>query len=103
MKKQKSLTTIIALALAGAMLWAAPTLAQGQGKGQGGQGSQVRGCWQGQGQGQGQGNATCPNYQSQNCPRYGGTTSQGNAGRRGRGAGRNNQPNPQPSVPPATQ
>jgi hypothetical protein len=106
MKKQKALTTIIALALAGTMLCAGPTLAQGRGQGQGGQGYQGRGCRQGQGQGQGQGQryANCPNYQSQNCPRYGNTTPMGKAGRRGpQGGGGNNQSNPQPSAPPATQ
>jgi len=100
MKKQKSLLTMIALALAGTIVWAAPTLAQGRGQGQQCQGGV---CRQGQGQVQGQGKANCPNYQSRNCPRSGDAASQGKAGRRGRGQGRNQQSNPRPSVPPATQ
>jgi hypothetical protein len=98
MKSHRWLTISVALALAGVMLWAAPTLAQGRGKGQWGQGW---GC----GQGQGVGSNTCPNY-----PAY--QTGQGtwcnnpqaNIGGRGpRSGGRASQPNTQSTVSPPTQ
>jgi hypothetical protein len=109
MKKSGMLKISVALVLAAAMLWAAPTLAQGRGKGQWGQGGQGWGCGQGQGMGQGAGQGagygTCPNYPGyQNPQGNSGNNPQGNFGGRGpRGGGRNSQPNPQTNVPPPTQ
>jgi hypothetical protein len=89
MKLDKRLFTVLALTLAGAMLWANLSWAQGRGRGngpwrQGNQATQDTGP--GQGRGWGRGNANCPNYPGyQNCPQGYGAKAQGNQGQRGPG------------------
>ena len=96
MKNRRCLTICMVLALAGSLLFAFPSFAQGRrqgGTGGGGGGP----CGWGPGPGQGPGAANCPNYPGNpNGPRYGaggsGPGSQGSRGGRGpRGGGRLNR------------
>jgi len=87
MKLDKGLFLILSLTLAGVLLWANLSWAQGRGGGggpwcQANQASQD--AWQGQGPGRG--NANCPNYPGyRNCPRGQGAKAQGFQGQRGPG------------------
>jgi hypothetical protein len=94
---------VLVMAVAMALVWTAPSFAQGRGKGQWGQqGGQT---W-GRGQGPcGQGQAYGRGYGRGNCAYPGNQNYQGNLGNNlgsPRGWG-NYQPNPQPSAPPVSQ
>jgi len=86
MKLDKRLFAVLALTLAGVLLWA--NLSWAQGRGGGGPWCQLNQTTQdtGQGQGQGRGNADCPNYPGyRNGPQGRGAKAQGNQGQRGPG------------------
>jgi hypothetical protein len=99
MKTYKRLVTGLVVALAGTMLWA--NLSWAQGRGGGGRGpwcpvnQTSQDTWQGQGQGQGQGNPNCPNYPGYRGRGQGrGTNAQGFQGPMGpQGRGMNPQAN----------
>jgi hypothetical protein len=94
MKINKMLLAGLGLALAGTMLWADLSWAQGRGGGGRGAGcpwnQTSQNTWQGQGQGRGQGNPNCPYYpgfrrsQAQGQGPYA-QGFQGHRGHRGRG------------------
>jgi len=88
MKLDKRLFAILALTLAGVMLWANLSWAQGRGGGGGGPWCQLNQATQdtGPGPGRGRGNANCPNYPGyRNGPQGPGANAQGNQEQRGPG------------------
>lgn len=99
MKTNKRLVTGLVLALAGTMLWANLSWAQGRGGGRG-PGCPVNQTSQNTWQGRGQGNPNCPNYpgfrgpQGQGQGQGQGPNAQGFQGSRGpQGRGQNPQAN----------
>ena len=93
MKLDKRLFAVLGLTLAGTMLWADLSWAQGR-RGGGGPGCPMGQTSQGtgQGQGQGQGNLNCPNYPGYgNSPQGSGGKGRGFQGQRGPGQ---NAPSP---------
>jgi hypothetical protein len=101
MKLGKRRFLILALILAGVLLWANLSWAQGRGDGrgpwcqlnQGNQATQDTGPGQGRGWGRGRGNANCPNYPgNRNCPWGRGAKAQGFQGQQGPGQNAPNTP-----------